>query len=95
MNREETRQMLAGYGFKEIPHFTVMKSMNLDLGRRRFLSIGCVGEPNEMMFIQEIDKDNNKKVTDLICVHNYDYDGYLTQEKLVHLLKGLGKLEKN
>ena len=81
------------YGFKEMPHFTINNSLILDIGRNRSISIGCFEEPNEMVVIKEHDREDYKKVTDLVCLHNYDYDGYLTEEKLICLLKGLGTLK--
>jgi hypothetical protein len=82
-----TKEELKKLGFKQLPHFTICSNMILDLGRDRHLSIGNLGTPNEMMFICQSDKDNN--VSDLVCVHNYDYDGFLTAKKLKFLIKGL------
>lgn len=31
-----------------------------------------------------------KVITDLVCLHNYDYDGYLTEEKVESLIKYIG-----
>jgi len=76
-------------GFKEIPHFTIGNSVIFDLGRRRYFSAGNVGNPNEMVFLCETDSKDDKKVTDLICVHNYDYDGYLTMEKINMLINAI------
>ena len=84
-----TKDDLRKLGFKDIPYFTVTGSMIFDLGRNRQLSIGAVGEPNEMLFVCEIDEKDDKKVNDIICLHNYDYDGYMTEEKLVSLIKGI------
>lgn len=74
-------------GFKEMPHFTVMNSVVYDLGRGKHLSAGCVGTPNEMVFICEVEEE----ITDCICLHNYDYDGYLTEEKIKLLIQALKK----
>lgn len=73
-------------GFKPIPNFTVQNSVTYDLGRNRFLSAGSVGTPNEMIFIYEINPKDNNKVTDSICLHNYDYDGYLTEKRVLSLI---------
>lgn len=85
------RQELIDLGFKELPHFTIMNSLIYDLGRNRQLSIGSIGTPNEMMFICELDEKDSTKITDLVCIHNYDYDGYMTMNRLKHLLTGLNK----
>lgn len=69
-----TEEWLLHYGFESYPHFTVMNSKFIKLGRNRQISIGCVGTPNEMVWLQEVDEDK-KTVNDLICLRNFDYDG--------------------
>lgn len=76
-------------GFEPLPHFTVGANLNYDLGRRRFLSISCLGTPNEMLCVGEIDKSDEMKVTDMVVLHNFDYDGYLTIEKVKSLITGI------
>ena len=76
-------------GFVSIPHYTITGSLIYDLGRNRKLSAGCVGTPNEMIFLCQQDEFNPKKTTDLICVHNWDYDKEMTEEKLIMLIKAL------
>ena len=77
-----TREQVLKMKFKPMPHFTIAGSLTYELGRGRHLSIGAIGTPNEMVYICQMDKDNPKEITDLICLHNYDYDGYITEEKL-------------
>lgn len=81
---------LISIGFERIAHFTVNKAMVYKLGRNRHLSIGNAGTPNEMLFICESDKDDFRKITDLVCLHNFDYDGYLSKSKLETLIQCLG-----
>jgi hypothetical protein len=84
-----TNEDLIELGFKPIPHFTIGNSLTYDLGRYRFLSASSVGTPNEMLFICESNPKDSREITDIITIHNYDYDGYLTKnkvEKLVSLL---------
>lgn len=81
-----TNEDLIKIGFKEIPHFTINNAVIFSLGRNRHLSAGCVGTPNEMIFICETDIKDETKITDLVCVHNYDFDGYLTERKLYSLV---------
>ena len=76
-------------GFKELPHFTVAGSMTYGLGRNRHLSVGDAGTPNEIIFICKKNDKNSKEITDLICLHNYDYDGYMTERKLKLIIKSL------
>lgn len=80
-----TKEDLIQWGFKEMEHYTISNILYLDIGRRRQLSIGALGTPNEMMFIAEFETEDS--FSDIICLHNYDYDGFLTKEKLMLLLK--------
>lgn len=79
-------QDLIDMGFKVIPHFTVTDAVTYDLGRRRILSAGAMGTANEMLWICELDEEDDMEITDLICLHNYDYDGYITEKKLKSLI---------
>ena len=82
-----THADLISLGFEEISHFTIGRVSIYKLGLDIHLSVGSVGTPNEMMFICETDEKNEKEITDLICLHNYDYNGFLTKEKLESLIK--------
>lgn len=81
-----TREEVLELGFKEIGHFTIMNSLEYNLGRDRRLSFGSIGTPNEMLFITEQDVTDPRETPSLICLHNYDYDGYMTLERLQLLL---------
>lgn len=83
------RQELIDLGFKELPHFTIGNSLIYDLGRNRHLTFSCISDPNETIFICESDPENYKTITDLVCLHNYDYDGYIDMERLKSLIAGL------
>lgn len=89
MNRL-TREQLEAIGFKERGTSPLFTSMVFDIGRHRCLSIAFAGTPNEMLFIQNLN-DAEDKIKDQVVIHNYDYDGWLTIEKvqsMVQLLKG-------
>jgi len=86
-----TTEDLINIGFEAIPHYTITDSHVYKLGRRRHLSIGNVGTPNEMMWICETSDQDEKFITDLICLHNYDYDGYLTKEKIIGIINLITK----
>lgn len=73
-------------GFKTLPNITICKNVVYDLTNGRQISAACVGTPNEMLFLNDIDCG---KITDIIPIHNYDYDGYLTEEKLKAILTAL------
>lgn len=88
MKKEELIEL----GFKEFPHLTVMNSLIYDLGRNRHLSIGCVGTPNEMIFICQQEKDSPNETSDLICLKNFDYDGYSTIEDVKNIIKSIKKM---
>lgn len=99
-----TEQQLLEIGFFENDRI-VIKQYILDIGRGRFLSLMDVGTPNEMLFIYEVkiskvrvSEENptgeKKSVEELICLHNYDYDGYLSYEKLKTLVQLLNKNQK-
>lgn len=60
-------------------------SLKYHLSRKRFISVLCVGTPNEVMYLCY--KDSVDIVDDLVCVHNFDYDGNLTKQKVEHLIK--------
>ena len=81
---------LLNIGFEEIPHFTIGETVIYNLGRHRQLSASSVGTPNETLWICEIDDKNDKVITDLVCLHNYDYDGFLTIEKIKQLIECIG-----
>ncbi len=80
---ELTPEILEKSGFIQPPHFTVQNSWYKDIGRNRTISIACVGTPNEIIFISEME-DN--KVSNIIVARNYDYDGktYLHQLQNIH-----------
>lgn len=80
-------------GFKEMPHYTVGDSLTYDLGRNRQLSISCVGTPNETLWITQSDRKDYRKIDDLVCLHNWDYDKYITIDKLKQIISGISKTE--
>ena len=60
-------------------------SLKYYLYGKRFISVFCVGTPNEVVYLCY--KDSVDIVDDLVCVHNFDYDGKLTKQKVEHLIK--------
>lgn len=61
----------------KVPFPNILKTIYFEIGRNRIISIGNIGTPNEMVWISEVDSQDNKKITDLVCIHNFDYDGKL------------------
>ena len=80
------RTTLIEMGFKELPHSTITASLTYDLGRNRQLSFGSIETPNEMLYIYEIDDKDPRKITDLVCLRNYDYDGYTSIEQIKSII---------
>jgi len=80
------RSTLIELGFKELPHSTITASLTYDLGRNRQLSFGSIQTPNEMLYIYEIDEKDPRKITDLVCLRNFDYDGYTSIEQIKALI---------
>lgn len=92
-----TIEYIEQLGFKKQDHY-FLPIWSFQLGRRRELSVHCLGTGNEMLFITE---ENSDKIIDdfgaikrdCIVLHNFDYDGLLTEEKL-SLLMDFFKLTK-
>lgn len=80
------KETLIALGFKEVGHYTCLDSLIYKLSRNRVISVGCLGTPNELVYLCEKSYDGNY-YTDLVCVHNFDYDGKLTKQKVEHLIK--------
>jgi len=72
-----TEEWLVRAGGKRLPFPSILNPLIFDIGRNRILSCGCVGTPNEMIWICEVNATDSQKIDDLVCVHNYDYDGYM------------------
>lgn len=61
-------------------------SLKYHLSRNRFISILSVGTPNEVVFLCSRYADSGGVVDDLVCIHNFDYDGILTRDKIDYLI---------
>lgn len=85
MNKEDYIRL----GFAPLPHYTVADALLYQLGRKRHLSAGCVGTPNEMIWICQMNDEDPKKCDDLVCLHNFDYDGLMTEDRLKMLIEAL------
>ena len=95
VNKEVEMQGVAlMLGFKPILHFTVAGSYTLDLGRNRALNYGSIGTPNEMLYIIAYDRNDNRNITDAVSLHNYDYHGYMTRDKLTNIVNALKQGER-
>jgi hypothetical protein len=77
---------LLALGFQKLPHFTITNSMIKDIGRRRIISVGCAGTPNEMIWLCDVNATDPTKIDDLVCIRNYDYEGLATVTDLKNIL---------
>lgn len=77
-----SRDYFLDKGFQEIPFPNVGNCLFYDLGRNRVILIGSVATPNEMVSICQRNEENNRIIEDSVIIHNYDFDGYLTERKL-------------
>lgn len=82
-----TEEELIKLGFKKLPHFTIHNSLDYDLGRNRTLTVGSLGTPNEIICVTEKDIEVPHKITDIIVIRNYDYDGYTSLEDIKQIIK--------
>jgi len=74
-------------GFKRLSHWTVNNAHVYNIGRGRELSVGDVGTPNEVVAIVGRPRTQGDiSLADVVILHNYDYDGYMTVERLRRLL---------
>ncbi len=82
---------LVRLGGEKLPYHNILNSIFLKVGRNRIVSVGNVGTPNEMIWLCQVNATNDKIIDDLICLRNYDYDGYTpvhTLQNLIHSLTG-------
>lgn len=84
-----TKEDYIRLGFEPMEHYTVADALLYQLGRNRHISAGCVGTPNEMLWLCQRDDKDPRITTDLVCLHNWDYDKEMTEEKLMLLIKAL------
>jgi len=80
-------------GFKSKPHLVLGKIFWLDVGRSREIQVTCIGTPNEMMSLNQ--NEGARKISDVVVIHNYDYDGFLTEQKLDALISVFNQPAKN
>jgi len=80
------KNSLIAFGFYELPHMTVTNALLFDLPNNKKISVGCIGTPNEMVWICEHDKGDKRKITDMICFRNFDYHGYTKESDLFNLI---------
>ncbi len=88
-----TEEWLFKFGFEKIDHFTVNNAIIKNIKANKQLSFSDIGTPNEMVFLCDINNKDSKKVDDLVCIHNYDYDGYMHVHQLQNLYFALTQKE--
>ena len=80
-------QQLCEMGFRKPNRSKLEVSYKYPLGRGRFLSAMCLCTPNESVWLCYKGDEGSTEIGDLICMHNYDYDGELTKEKVKYLIE--------
>ena len=87
------RKELLDLGFEELPHPAIGQPLIFKIKRRfgktRILSVGSLQTPNEIVSIGELKLSNDKEYEDLTIISNYDYDGYISLDRIKALLFGL------
>lgn len=86
-----TEEWALRLGFRRSPHLTIGNYLTKDIRQNRHISIGCINTPNEMIWLCEKSMTNDNEITDLICLRNYDYDGYTpvhVLQNIYHSIKG-------
>lgn len=78
-----TEQWLLDFNFTKPPHFTVDNSYSITISRNRKLIVSSVGTPNLMVALCTVDDAGIG--TDIIVLHNWDYD----KEIYVHNLQNI------
>lgn len=81
-------EFLLEKGFVKLPSINenIFLSYVYDLGRKRELSVSQVGTPNEMVWLLQKNKDDDKDIDDLVCIRNFDYDGYISRQDINSLI---------
>src|SRR6478672_4986348 len=82
-------------GFEKLPHQTITNSLIKKIGRNRIISIGNVGTPNEMIWLCEVNATDDKTIDDLVCIRNFDYDGYTMVHTLQNICDALNPPQSN
>lgn len=88
-----SEEILLKSGFEKVATYNIMGSLFIDLGRRRQLSVACVGTPNELVTLYEIDSEDKQKINDLVILRNYDYDGKTYLHDLQNIIHSIAKTE--
>lgn len=83
-----TQEILLKMGFVLIKTAIITRTMQISLGRDRYLSVACAGTPNEAVYISE---EEAPVVKDIICLRNYDYDGKTYVHDIQNLYQDITK----
>ena len=80
-NESLTKEKAIEMGFKDTG-IMIGGNLEMELGRGRYLSLAHLGGPCEMFWVCWRERDT----IDTVCLHNFDYDGQLTYDKLKLLI---------
>lgn len=84
-----TKKEAINLGFKKSPHFTIGDSLIYDLGGRKILLLSDLETMNEMFYICQTDYDTPSEITDVVVLHNHDFDSALQAAKVRKIIEAL------
>ena len=74
---------------KRVNGKNILNTIYFEIGRNRVISIGNIGTGNEAIWLCEIDPNIENRITDLVCIHNFDYDGKIMLHKFQNIFHSL------
>lgn len=83
------RRDLLEMGFYTLDYKTITNPLMFNLGRGRELNISGLGTGNEMMWLCA--REDEEGYSDLVCLHNSDYNGRLTKEAVEGIIRWFSK----
>lgn len=86
-------QQLYEMGFRKPNKTKLDLSYEYHLGRGRFLSAMFLGTGHEFVWLCYKEDEDSTEIDDLVCMHNYEYDGKLTKEKVKYLIEYFEKTQ--
>jgi hypothetical protein len=85
MEKQDLKQQLLDIGFV-LKEKSVVDTFTYDLGRDRVLFFSNISTQNEYGYIGQLEDNATPIYDDVVCIHNYDYDGYITIDRVMLLI---------
>lgn len=86
------KEELLKLGFIENPMMTIIHCFNYFIESKyntNTVTISDLGTPNEVIAFRNGDSRLNNHKDDLVFLHNFDYHGYISLERIKSLMYGL------